>query len=59
MPTLGTSIRLGDNRGAVTMKMMSSTNMTSMNGTMLMSLIVRLERRWFRDAAMVAPPISG
>jgi hypothetical protein len=31
----------GEIRGAVTMKMMSKTNMTSMNGTMLISLMVR------------------
>src|SRR5690606_15854511 len=32
------------NRGALTMKMISSTSITSMNGTMLISLRVRLRR---------------
>src|SRR6476469_2992679 len=44
VPTLGRSIRLGVISGAVTMKMISSTSMTSMNGTMLISLIVRRPR---------------
>ena len=38
---LGTSIMPGVRSGAVTMKMISKTSMTSMNGTILMSLIVR------------------
>src|SRR4051812_46445031 len=47
LPTLGRSIMLGAISGAVTMKMISSTSMTSMNGTMLISLIVRRPRpRW-------------
>src|SRR3954462_6127555 len=47
LPTLGRSIRLGVISGAVTMKLISSTSITSMNGTMLISFIVRRPRpRW-------------
>jgi hypothetical protein len=45
LPTLGRSIMLGAISGAVTMKMISSTSMTSMNGTMLISLMVRRTHR--------------
>jgi hypothetical protein len=44
LPTLGKSITLGVIMGAVTMKMMSNTNITSMKGTMLISLMVRRPR---------------
>ncbi|MNT84299.1 hypothetical protein D3C72_2242950 [compost metagenome] len=56
LPTLGTSITPGVNMGAVTMKMMSSTSITSMNGTMLISLMVRRPRP--RDAipGILQPP---
>jgi hypothetical protein len=47
LPTLGRSITLGVS-GAVTMKMISSTSITSMKGTMLISLMVRRPRP--RDA---------
>src|SRR5574337_1863756 len=50
LPTLGSWIRLGEISGAVTMKMISSTSITSMNGTMLISLMVRRPRRWARGA---------
>ena len=47
LPTLGRSTTPVVISGAVTMKMISSTSMTSMNGTMLISLIVRRrEPRW-------------
>src|SRR6185369_8551897 len=41
LATLGRSIMLGAISGAVTMKMINSTSITSMNGTMLISLMVR------------------
>jgi hypothetical protein len=41
LPTLGRSTTPAVMSGAVTMKMINSTSMTSMNGTMLISLIVR------------------
>src|SRR5206468_2129472 len=44
LPTLGRSIMLGVISGAVTMKMISRTSITSMNGTMLISFIVRRPR---------------
>jgi hypothetical protein len=45
LPTVGTSIMPVVISGAVTMKMISSTSITSMNGTMLISFIVRRRRR--------------
>jgi hypothetical protein len=44
LPTLGRSIMLGAMSGAVAMKMISSTSITSMKGTMLISLMVRRPR---------------
>jgi hypothetical protein len=44
LPTLGRSTTPVVISGAVTMKMISSTSMTSMNGTMLISFIVRRPR---------------
>mmetsp|Transcript_53114 Transcript_53114/g.124167 ORF Transcript_53114/g.124167 Transcript_53114/m.124167 type:complete len:360 (-) Transcript_53114:2717-3796(-) len=44
LPTLGRSTRPVVISGALTMKMMSSTSITSMNGTMLISFIVRRRR---------------
>ena len=44
LPTLGRSITPVVISGAVTMKMISSTSITSMNGTMLISFIVRRRR---------------
>src|SRR5690606_22180229 len=41
LPTEGTFTELGVSIGAVTMKMMSSTSITSMNGTMLISFMER------------------
>src|SRR5574343_1501233 len=41
LPTLGTSTTPGVSMGAVTMKMMSNTSITSMKGTMLISFIER------------------
>jgi hypothetical protein len=41
---LGKSITLGEINGAVTIKIINKTNITSMNGTMFISLIVRLPR---------------
>ena len=41
LPTDGRSTRPVVISGALTMKMISSTSITSMNGTMLISLIVR------------------
>jgi hypothetical protein len=53
LPTLGTSITLVEIKGAVTMKMIKSTSMTSMKGTMLISFMVRLlERDRCAKAAM-------
>jgi hypothetical protein len=43
------SITLGAIKGAVTIKMMSSTSITSMKGTILMSLMLR--RRVLREEA--------
>src|ERR1035437_487853 len=44
---------LGVMRGAVTMKMISSTSITSMKGTMLISLMVRRPRPRLTTVAMV------
>ena len=44
LPMLGKSIMLGLIKGAVTMKIIKSTSITSMNGTILGSLIVRRPR---------------
>src|SRR4029077_2893636 len=44
LSTVGRLITLGVISGAVTMKMISSTSMTSMKGTMLISFIVRRPR---------------
>jgi hypothetical protein len=42
--------------GAVTMKMMSNTNITSMKGTMLISLMVRRPRPREETAGMCVLP---
>jgi hypothetical protein len=41
---LGKSMTLGEINGAVTMKMINKTSITSMKGTMLISLMVRRPR---------------
>ncbi len=53
LPTLGRSTTPVVISGAVTMKMISSTSITSMNGTMLISFIERRRRepRWRRRAS--------
>ena len=56
LPTVGMSITLGAIKGAVTMKMMSSTSITSIKGTMLMSLMVR--RRMLRGMDEDMGPVS-
>src|SRR5690606_35251227 len=58
-PTLGREIWLGVISGAVTMKMISSTSMTSMNGTMLISFIVRRPRPRPASLAMVCGSSVG
>ena len=58
LPTLGRSTTPVVISGAVTMKMISSTSITSMNGTMLISLIER--RRLLRaTTAGMAGQFSG
>ena len=52
LPTLGRSTTLGVIMGAVTMKMMSSTSITSMKGTMLISEMVRRPRPRDETAGM-------
>ena len=44
LPTFGRAIMLGVMSGAVTMKIISSTSITSMKGTILISLMVRRPR---------------
>jgi hypothetical protein len=56
LPTLGKSTTLGEIMGAVTMKMMSNTNITSMKGTMLISLMVRRPRPREETAGMCVLP---
>src|SRR5665647_2238922 len=53
LPTLGKLIMLGEIKGAVTMKMISSTSITSMKGTMLISLMVRRPRPRLTTNAMI------
>ena len=55
LPTLGKSIMLGAISGAVTMKMIRSTSITSMKGTMLISLMVRRPRPRLTSVGMANP----
>ena len=44
---------LGEIRGAVTIKMINSTNITSINGTILISLMVRRPRLLLATAGIL------
>jgi hypothetical protein len=56
LPTLGKSTMLGVIMGAVTMKIINNTSITSMKGTMLISLMVRRPRPREETAGMCVLP---
>ena len=59
LPTLGSSTRPVVISGAVTMKMISNTSITSMNGTMFISAIARRPLRPLETTAAMAAYLAG